>query len=153
MCIYFWSRVQMIPDMIGYSHSIEWDSICDTNVLCVTWGQLFNISNGVFQERNTRLTCNVEYDLVVAPICSMAALLNTPLAGTGEASHLICIPGTSSSQNHDMSPQSVEWIAEYGTPMCHKVIIAWSNIVNFQSQAKECCLIHSSAPPLSIWFG
>ena len=23
--------------MIGYSHSIEWDSICDTNVLCVTW--------------------------------------------------------------------------------------------------------------------
>ena len=54
----------------------------------------------------------------------MAALLNTALEGTGEASHLICIPGASSSQIHDMSPQSVVWIAEYGTPMCHKVIIA-----------------------------
>ena len=41
------------------------------------------------------------------------------LAVTGEATHLICIPGTSSSQNHDMSPQSVVWIAEYGTPVCH----------------------------------
>ena len=72
------------------------------------------------------------WDLVIAPICSMAARLKSlSLAGTGEASHVICIPDASSSQNHDMSPQSVEWIAEYGTPMCHKVIIAWSNSVNF----------------------
>ena len=27
----------MIPDLIEYSHSIEWDSTSDINVLCITW--------------------------------------------------------------------------------------------------------------------
>ena len=66
-----------------------------------------------------------QWDLVAAPICSMAARLKSQsLAGTGEASHLICIPGASSSQPHDMSLQSAVWIAEYGTLVFHKVIIA-----------------------------
>jgi hypothetical protein len=54
----------------------------------------------------------------------IARLKSPPLAGTGKVSHLICIPDASSSQTHDMSLQSAAWIAKYGTPVCHNVIIA-----------------------------
>ena len=95
-----------------------------------------------------------QWDLVAAQICSLAARLKSPsLAGTGEASHLICILGASSSQTHDMSLQSAAWIAKYGTPVCHNVIIAWSTSVNFHGQIKDYWLIHSRASPLSIWLG
>ena len=56
----------MILDMIGYSNSIELDSICDTNVLmCHLEANEFimMIRYDVFQLRNTRLTYNDEYDL------------------------------------------------------------------------------------------
>ena len=73
----------MILDMIGYSNSIELDSICDTNVLmCHLEANEFimMISYGVFQERNTRLTYNDEYDLWEAYIYMLVCYQHTILS-------------------------------------------------------------------------